>query len=57
MCDEDVVQWMRDRQADMQDATISGNAHEMARLCQVMAHAANQHSRSITTSMVTNMVR
>ena len=26
-CDEEVVQWMRDRQADMQDATSAGNAH------------------------------
>ena len=33
MCDEEAAQWIRDRQADMQDATSVGNAHELARLC------------------------
>ena len=36
MCDEDVVRWIRDRQADMQDATSAGNTHELARLCHVV---------------------
>ena len=37
MCDENVVRWMRGRQADMQDATAAGNAHELARFCPVVA--------------------
>ena len=40
MCNEDVVRWMADRQADIRDATMAGNAHEVARLCQVMGSAA-----------------
>ena len=40
VCNEEVVQWMRDRQASMHDATPTGNAHELTRFCQVMAHAA-----------------
>ena len=40
MCDEDVVRWMQDRQADMQEATLAGNPHEVARLCHVMGTAA-----------------
>ena len=46
MCDEDVAKWMRDRQADMQDATSAGNAHEVARLCHIVASAANQLSKN-----------
>ena len=40
MCDEDVVHWMQDGQADMQEATLAGNPHEVARLCHVMGTAA-----------------
>ena len=42
MCDEDVVHWIPDRQADMQDAMLAGNTHELARLCHVVASAASQ---------------
>ena len=44
MCDEDVVRWMQDRQADMQEATLAGNPHEVARLCHVMGTAATSWS-------------
>ena len=42
MCDEDVVRWMQDRQADMQEATLAGNSHEVARLCHVMGQVGRQ---------------
>ena len=56
-CDEDVVRWMRDRQLDMQDATTVGNAHKLARLCQVVASAAEGLSQISNPSMVANAVR
>ena len=53
MCNEDVVRWMADRQADIRDATMAGNAHEVARLCQVMGSAATDWSTvTVTPSMV-----
>ena len=58
MCNEDVVRWMADRQADIRDATMAGNAHEVARLCQVMGSAATDWSTvTVTPSMVSNTVR
>ena len=33
VCNEEVVQWMRDWQANMHDATLTGNAHELTRFC------------------------
>ena len=58
MCNEDVVRWMADRQADIRDATMAGNAHEAARLCQVMGFAATDWSTvTVTPSMVSNTVR
>ena len=56
-CDEDVVRWLRDRQLDMQDATTVGNAHELARLCQVVASAVEGLSQISNPSMVANAVR
>ena len=37
MCDEEIFQWMQDRQADLHDATLTRNATEVSRLCHVMA--------------------
>ena len=56
MCDEEAAQWIRDRQADMQDATLVGNAHELARLCHVVANAAGQLSRN-SPSVVANVIK
>ena len=56
MCDEKAAQWIRDRQADMQDATSVGNAHELARLCHVVANAADQLSRN-SPSVVANVIK
>ena len=54
---EDILRWMQDRQADMQEATMTGNAHEVARLCHVMETAATSWSVSTTSpSMVCNSV-
>ena len=44
---EEVLQWVRDRKADMQEAMLAG---------QVMANAAHQHPRDTTTSMVNDTV-
>ena len=57
LCDEDVVRWMRDRLLDMQDAIAAGNAHEMARLCQVVVSAAQELAQMTPPSMVANVVR
>ena len=57
LCDEEVVRWMRDRLLDMQDATAAGNAHEMARLCQVVVSAAQEMAQMTPPSMVANVVR
>ena len=56
MCDEDILRWMEDRQADMQDALSAGNGHEVARLCHVMGTAATSWSTP-TLSMVSNAVQ
>ena len=53
--DEDVVRSMRDRQLDMQDAKAAGNAHELARLCQVVASTAMELISPF--SIVANAVR
>ena len=50
-CDEYIRRWMRNRQADIQEATMAGYAHEVARLCHVMASAATRQP-----SMVSNAV-
>ena len=55
--DEDVVRSMRDRQLDMQDAKEAGNAHELARLCQVVASALKELSQISPPSIVANAVR
>ena len=58
MCDEDVVRWMQDRQADMQEATLAGNPHEVARLCCVMGTAATSWSTvTMPPSTVSNAVQ
>ena len=38
--EEDILRWMQDRQADMQEATLVGNGQEVARLCHIMGNAA-----------------
>ena len=38
-CDDDIFRWMQDRQADIQEATLAGNAHEVTRLCHMMGSA------------------
>ena len=43
-------------QADMQDATAVGNAHELARLCRVVATVAQELSQRATPSLVANAV-
>ena len=58
MCDEDVVRWMQDRQADMQEATLAGNPHEVARLCHVMGTpAASWATVTMPPSTVSNAVQ
>ena len=57
VCNDDVVRWMRDRQLDVQDATTVGNAHELARLCQVVASAVEGLSQISNPSMVANLVK
>ena len=37
----EIVQWMQDRQADLQDASRTGNASEVTRLCHVTAETAS----------------
>ena len=48
MCDEEIFKWMQDRQADFHDATLTGNATEVSRLCHVMADAATSFSKTLT---------
>ena len=51
------MRWMWDRQLDMQDATTAGSAQDLARLCQVVASAAEEGlSQMSTPSMVANAV-
>ena len=47
MCNEDIVRWMQDRQADIHEATMAGNAQEVARLCGVMGTAATDWSTTV----------
>ena len=57
MCDKEIIQWMQDRQADLHDATLTGNATEVSRLCHVMADAATSFSKSLTPpSLLANAV-
>ena len=57
-CDDDIFRWMQDRQADIQEATLAGNAHEVARLCHVMGSAvAGWSTPSLLPSMACNAVR
>ena len=57
MCDEEILQWMQDRQADLHDATLSGNATEVSRLCHVIADAATAFSKTLTPpSLLANSV-
>ena len=56
MCDEDILRWVQDRQADMQEAATAGNGHEVARLCHVLGTAATSWSTP-TPSMVSNTVQ
>ena len=48
MCNEDIMRWMEDRQADIHEATKAGIAHEVVRLCR---------APSMLPSMATNSVR
>ena len=57
-CDDDIFRWMQDRQTDIQEATLAGNAHEVARLCHVMGSAvAGWSTPSLLPSMACNAVR
>ena len=57
MCDEGIFQWMQDRQADLHDATLTGNATEASRLCHVMADAVTSFSKILTPpSLLANIV-
>ena len=57
VCGEDVARWMQDRQADMQEATLAGNPHEVARLRHVMGTAATSWSTvTLPPSTVSNAV-
>ena len=42
MCTEDLVQWMADRQKDLQEAMLSGRAHDVTRLAQLVAEGGAQ---------------
>ena len=58
MCDSEIVQWMQDRQANLQDASRTGNASEVTRLCHVIAETASSMAQSSELpSMVTNFTR
>ena len=55
MCDADILQWMLDRQADLQDASRMENVSEATRLCHVIAETASRISQSADLpSMATN---
>ena len=41
MCHEDIVRWMQDRQADIRDATMAGNAHGSGEI--VPGHGIRSH--------------
>ena len=57
MCDEEIIQWMQDRQADLHDTMLTGNATEVSRLCHVVADAATSFSKSLTPpSLLANTV-
>ena len=57
-CDDDIIRRMQDRQADIQEATMAGNAHEVARLCHVMGSAvAGWSTPSMLPSMACNAVQ
>ena len=58
MCDSEIVQWMQDRQTDLQDASRTGNASEVTRLCHVIAETASGMAQSSELpSMVANFTR
>ena len=57
MCHEEILQWMHDRRADLHDATLTGNATEVSRLCHVMADAVIAFSKTLTPpSLLANTV-
>ena len=57
MCDEEILQWMQDRQADLQHATLTRHATEVSRLCHVMADAVTAFSKTLTPpSLLANTV-
>ena len=41
VCDADILQWMQDRQADLQDASHMGNVSEVTRLFHVIGETAS----------------
>ena len=42
MCTEDLVQWMADRQKDLQEAMLNGRTHDVTRLAQLVAKGGAQ---------------
>ena len=58
MCDADILQWIQDRQADLQDASRMGNVSEVTRLSHVIAETASGISQPADLpSMATNFTR
>ena len=56
--DGDILRWMHDRQADVQQATMTRNGHDVASLCHIMGSAATSWSApTMPLSMVSNSVR
>ena len=59
-CLEELQEWIRGRQADLQDAMAAGRPDEVARISDIMCQAAQQWQREVAVgvmpSMVTNSV-
>ena len=59
-CLEELQEWIRGRQTDLQDAMAAGRPHEVARISDIMCKAAQQWQREVAVgvmpSMVTNSV-
>ena len=52
MSTEDLVQWMADRQKDLQEAMLSGRTHDVTRLAQLVAEVAEVSMVAHSVNMV-----
>ena len=55
-CVEELQVWIGGRQADLHEAMLSGRPDEVARISNIMGHAAQQWQREVAVGMMPSMV-